>query len=122
MSHKRILIIEDDQAIREALVDLFESEGYQVERAVNGQEGIERLTSAQSLPCVILLDLMMPIKDGFAFRKEQLENPKLSNVPVVVMSADGHVHEKKQRLQAKDYLHKPVDIDVYLDVVKRYCG
>lgn len=117
-----MLIVEDDRAISAALCDLLESEGYSVKCAYNGQEGIEALNELDQSPCVILLDLMMPIKDGFQFRTEQLRIPSHSEVPVVVMSADGNIREKKARIGAAEYIKKPVDIDTYLDVVKRFCG
>lgn len=122
MSHKQVLIIEDDRSISEALAELLESEGYLVQCAFNGQEGLDTLSKSTSLPCVILLDLMMPIKDGFQFRNEQLLDPKISGVPVVVMSADGHVQEKKARIGALDYIRKPVDVETYLRVVARFCN
>lgn len=122
MSHKQILIIEDDRSISDALCELLESEGYSVQCAFNGQEGLDALQGARTLPCVILLDLMMPVKDGFQFRNEQLSNPKISSVPVVVMSADGHIQEKKARIGALEYIRKPVDVETYLKVVSRFCS
>src|SRR5262245_35335645 len=121
MSCKRVLIIEDDRSISESLSELLESEGYAVEVAYNGQEGLEALNKAPILPCLILLDLMMPVKDGFQFRAEQLQDPRISQVPVVVMSADGNVQQKKARIGAAEYIRKPVDIEVYLDVIRRVC-
>lgn len=121
MGHKQVLVIEDDRSISEALSELLQSEGYTVQTAFNGQEGLDILQNSITLPCVILLDLMMPVKDGFQFRNEQLQNPKISGVPVVVMSADGHVQEKKARIGALDYIRKPVDVETYLKVVSRFC-
>lgn len=122
MSHKQVLIVEDDRGISDALSELLESEGYEVACAYNGDEGIKLLSQAKTSPCLILLDLMMPVKDGYQFRKEQLLDPVHKDVPVVVMSADGNVTEKKGRIGAQDYIRKPVDISTYLNVVKRYCG
>ncbi len=116
------MIIEDDRGISDALSELLESEGYTVSCAYNGEEGLKLLGQSKSSPCLILLDLMMPIKDGFQFRQEQLLDPQHKDVPVVVMSADGNVAEKKRRIRAQDYIRKPVDISTYLNVVKRYCG
>jgi CheY-like chemotaxis protein len=122
MTCGQILIIEDDRSISEALSELLQSEGYSVVTAFNGQEGLDLLVKSPVLPRVILLDLMMPVKDGFQFRDEQLRNPKIAGVPVVVMSADGHVQEKKARIGALDYIRKPVDVETYLKVVARFCG
>jgi DNA-binding response OmpR family regulator len=122
LSHKQVLIVEDDRGISEALTELLISEGYQVACAYNGEEGIRLLGEYKQSPCLILLDLMMPVKDGYQFRKEQLLDPHHKDVPVVVMSADGNVTEKKGKIGAQDYIRKPVDISTYLKVVKRYCG
>jgi two-component system, chemotaxis family, chemotaxis protein CheY len=65
---------------------------------------------------------MMPVMDGFAFRKEQESVASWAGIPVVVMSADGNVVEKKLRAGAQDYLKKPVDIGILLDVVKKHLG
>lgn len=72
---KQILVVEDDTSIRELLVELLESEGYVVSSAVNGLEGIKYLQSQQT-PDLILIDLMMPVMDGYSFRSEQLKNSK----------------------------------------------
>lgn len=117
---KTILIVEDDEDIRNNLQLLLESEGYVVELAQNGQVGIDLLRSGKPLPSLIVLDLMMPIMDGFQFREAQLKDPRIADVPVIVMTADGHVEDKQRRTAAKLLLRKPVDIDVILDAVARF--
>lgn len=117
---KTILIVEDDEDIRNNLQLLLESEGYAVELAQNGQVGIDFLRSGKPLPSLIVLDLMMPIMDGFQFREAQLKDPRIADVPVIVMTADGHVEDKQRRTAAKLLLRKPVDIDVILDAVARF--
>lgn len=118
---KKVFVVEDDQDIREALTDLLESEGYEVTTAENGQIGIDKLSAASHLPDVILLDLMMPIKDGFQFYAEKSAIPEFSDVPVIIMSADGHILDKQRQLKAQAYIKKPVDIDHILKVVDHYC-
>jgi len=117
---KRILIVEDDIYIRECLVDLLEGEGYEVLTAADGQIGIDLLKKDPAID-LILLDLMMPNKDGFEFKSEQGNDPRLSHIPVVIMSADGNVSEKKAKVGAKEYLKKPVDLEKLLQTVSRYC-
>jgi CheY-like chemotaxis protein len=121
MGQKKILLVEDDQDIRETLVELLQEEGYDVLFAENGQVGLDKLESIKDLPNLILLDLMMPIKDGFQFCLEKEANPKFSHIPVVVMSADGHIRENQQRVNASAYLKKPLDIYQVIDVVQRFC-
>ncbi len=118
---KRVLIVEDDESIRDSTKELLELEGYTVECAKDGEEGIQTLRYSEVLPDLILLDLMMPIKDGFQFRLEQQQDPKLAQVPVVIMTADGHAEQKKERLNAKGYIKKPSDIETILEVVKQCC-
>lgn len=119
--NKKVFVVEDDQDIREALAELLESEGYDVTTAENGQIGIDKLSQASQLPNLILLDLMMPVKDGFQFYAEKSADPHLSSVPVIVMSADGHILEKQKKLQAQAYIKKPVDIDHILNMVDQFC-
>lgn len=121
MNHKKILLVEDDQDIRETLIELLESEGYEVVPAENGQIGLDKLSSAPTLPNLILLDLMMPVKDGFQFCAEKEANPKFANLPVVVMSADGHIRQNQLRVNARAYLKKPVDIYEILNIVEKFC-
>jgi CheY-like chemotaxis protein len=118
---KQILVVEDDQCIRESLQELLESEGYSVACASNGQEALDHLSTKKS-PGLIFLDLMMPIKDGFQFRQEMRVNPLWVDIPIVIMSADGQIKEKFLRMGVKSYLKKPVDIDVIIDLANRFAG
>lgn len=90
---KRILVVEDDTSIRELLVELLESEGYSVSSAINGLEGLKYLQT-QGNPDLILIDLMMPVMDGYSFRTEQLKNSNWASIPTVVMSAEANAKEK----------------------------
>jgi len=117
----RVLIVEDDPGCREAVADLLESEGYAVTVADNGQVALDRLRGGLD-PCVILLDLMMPVKDGWQFRAEQLRDEALTALPVIVMSGAGRVIERAQQLGLQDYIEKPVVPEHLLDVVGRYCA
>jgi CheY-like chemotaxis protein len=117
-SEKRILIIEDASDIRYLLKGLFEGEGFSVDQAGNGQEALDLLQNMSALPQLILLDLGMPVMDGYEFRAKQEMDPRLSAIPVVVMTADGDVNAKKNRLRAKEFLKKPVDIHRLLTIAR----
>jgi CheY-like chemotaxis protein len=90
--------------------------------AANGRLALEALAHAEPLPCVILLDLMMPVMNGFEFREAQLADPRIAAVPVVLMTADNHVVEKTARIGAAGALGKPFDIDELIRVVGRFAG
>jgi len=117
---RKILIIEDDQSIREALSEYLEMEGFHTSSVSNGQEAIEYLISGKTLPNLILLDLMMPVKDGFQFRIEQLQIPAIQKIPVLLMSADGNAREKMGTLPVTAYLKKPLELDHLMDAIKRF--
>jgi CheY-like chemotaxis protein len=113
---KKILVIEDDISIRELLAELLESEGYAVISASNGAEGIKVLEAGHD-PNLILVDLMMPIMDGYAFRIEQMKNPEWSKIPTVVMSAEANAKDKLKSYNVTAFLSKPVELDVILNTV-----
>ena len=112
-----VLVVEDDRDIREAVEDLLSAEGYEVRVATNGQEALDQLRACAQLPALILLDLMMPVKDGPAFREEQLRDVRLAKVPVVIMTADAHIEEKQARMRAHAAIRKPFDVDLLLGIL-----
>ena len=119
MAKKKILVVEDDRDIQTVVVQLLESEGFETICANNGREALQVLKDdTQNLPDLIILDLMMPIMDGFEFREEQKRDPRIANVPIVIMSADGNVEPKKHKIDAKAYIKKPLDIDDLIELVK----
>lgn len=117
---REVMIVEDDEDLREALVPVLQYEGYSVASAANGREAIDRLRRGEK-PCVILLDLMMPVMDGSQFRSAQLEDPALASIPVIIVSADGSVRQKAAALGVVGYVRKPIDLDVLLDMIKQHC-
>ena len=113
-----VLIVEDDLDTREMLGRFLELEGYNVETAENGKRALERLGSGVGA-CVILLDLMMPVMDGWQFRQEQIRDAALADIPVIVVSAAGR--ERLEKIHANAYLSKPVDLDELLGCVTQFC-
>jgi CheY-like chemotaxis protein len=122
MAVKRILVVEDDVDIRHNLHDILESEGYECAEASDGKEALALLKSSEELPTLILLDLMMPNMNGFEFRAAQELDPALRAIPVVIMTADAQIEAKRQKIGAKDFLHKPVELTELLDTIQRNCG
>jgi CheY-like chemotaxis protein len=114
-----VLVVEDDLDVREALVQLLEVEGYRVIGVSNGREAMQHLRGGEA-PRVILLDLMMPVMDGLEFRGEQLQDPALAAIPVILISADGTVREKAAVLQTAGYLTNPIEVESLLALVARY--
>jgi CheY-like chemotaxis protein len=116
-----LLVVDDDAAIRETLADLLRDEGYVVVTASNGQEALDRLHESGDPPCLIILDLMMPIMSGDEFYREKQADPQLADIPVVVISADHNLPRKATKFGG-EYLAKPVKLDVVIDTVERHCA
>ena len=115
-----VLIVEDDADLREMMAQLLTLEGYQIEAVANGREALEYLNEAPR-PDVILLDLMMPIMDGWSFRLEQRHDPRLAEIPIVVLTATVDPAREAQRLGAVAAFQKPLDLTRLLKLVERYC-
>jgi CheY-like chemotaxis protein len=116
MSLPTVFIIEDDVDTRDMLAKFLELEGYNVELAANGRQALDLLTSGTSVN-VIVLDLMMPVMDGWEFRRRQVEDGRLRNIPTIVVSAAGR--ERLSQISADAYLSKPVDMDELLERVSQ---
>lgn len=113
-----VFVVEDNADILLAITQVLEDEGYTVRAAANGRDALAMLRAADiPLPRVILLDLMMPVMDGWAFRAEQLADPTLADIPVIVLTADGNAAEKAAQLACAGGLRKPVDLLTLLDAV-----
>ncbi len=117
---RRILLVEDDPDTRACMSALLELEGYLVVTAADGREALQRLRSGLN-PGLILLDLMMPVMDGFEFRKEQLHDPELSSIPVVVYSGHHNAPANVAMLEPAAYVQKPINFDSFLDTVSAHC-
>jgi CheY-like chemotaxis protein len=114
----RVLVVDDDADIRETVSLILEDEGYDVASAGDGASALAELRDGPR-PGLILLDLMMPVMDGWQFREAQLSDPSLAAIPVVVLSADAGLRDKADYFGGA-YLAKPVNIDALLDAVASY--
>jgi CheY-like chemotaxis protein len=125
MSHNEskgeVLIVEDDTDLRQALSQILADEGYRVDGAEHGLHALEQLRDG-CRPCVILLDLTMPVMNGWQFRDQQRQDPDLAEIPVVVISAGANLSEQIVPLGIQDYIRKPIQLGQLLATVRRYCG
>jgi len=116
-SAKSVLVVEDDDGIREVMQIFLEIEGFRVITAANGRQGLEALSKA-ARPCLILLDLMMPVMNGWEFAAS-LKDTQHADIPVVIVSAYAdHVGATK----CDGLITKPIDLDTLLKTVREWCG
>ncbi len=114
-----VTIIEDDTEFRNMLRELLEEEQYRVIAVSNGAEALETLRG-DAVPNVILLDVSMPVMDGFDFLRFRNDDPRLAQVPVVLVT-NARPHERPT-IGVNDVVRKPIDIDEILFAIKRYCA
>jgi CheY-like chemotaxis protein len=117
----RVLIVEDDEDVRGAYAAFLEGAGYDVVEAADGLDALRELRAIPGEFCLILLDLFMPNMNGWAFRAEQLRDPRLASIPVVVVSAASHTDQKAAQLGAIAHLQKPIDMDALVSLVDTHC-
>lgn len=113
-----VAIIEDDDEFRVMLQELLEEENYRVVAVANGAQALKQLRG-EARPDVILLDVAMPVMDGFDFLQRRGEDPELADVPVVLVT-NAKPHERPTA-GVRDVVRKPIDIDEVLFAIKRYC-
>lgn len=118
---KFILVVEDDPDLGQLVAEVLESAGYRTAVAGNGAEALDRLQTIDH-PDLILLDMMMPVMDGWKFHEEQQKVPAFASIPVITVTADGNARGKAASIQAAGYVTKPVTIDSLLDAVERVFG
>jgi CheY-like chemotaxis protein len=117
--HAPVLIVDDDEDIRDIVATLLRDAGFEVAEARHGEEALERLGDAE-LPCLILLDLMMPVMDGYRFRARQLESPRLAAIPTIIFTA-GATGPGVDALGAQAVLRKPIDAAALVRTVAQHC-
>jgi CheY-like chemotaxis protein len=118
----RVLVVDDDTEIRETIVDVLEDAGFEAVGASDGIEALAHLRDDEDRWCVVLLDLMMPNMDGRAFRAEQLQDPALSPIPVVIVSARNDVAEAAADLNVAAHVTKPVRLKALVELVDQFCS
>ena len=115
----QLLLVEDDRDSRVSVAALLRTRGYYVITAVDGEQAIQ--LARQRRPCLILLDVMMPLMDGHEFRQTQLADPVLAHIPIVLMSGHDDVAELAKTLGAVGYVRKPIIIDDLVKVIDAHC-
>lgn len=115
-----VMIVEDDAFIRDDLAEILADEGYPVATAGNGAEALDLLRGGDP-PSLILLDLMMPVMDGWQLRRELLKDAALARIPIVVLSGAGSVKSEAASLGAVGYVSKPFKLETLLRLIARHC-
>jgi CheY-like chemotaxis protein len=116
-----ILLVEDDEGIRTILIECLTDEGYVACGTEHGADALALLRTTTTAPRLILLDLMMPVMNGWEFRARQRANPDWANIPVVVLTASPGLLDLYGPMDISTLLAKPVDLDELLAVVEQYC-
>ncbi|MET0342215.1 MAG: response regulator [Polyangiales bacterium] len=114
-----ILLVEDDEDIREVIAEILRDAGYAVIEAENGQLALEALDNLREPPCLVLLDLMMPVMSGAELLRVLDETHRLASLPVIVVSAGG---DPASVAAATKFIRKPPSVGLLLQLVREFCG
>jgi CheY-like chemotaxis protein len=122
-----IVVVDDDDDIRDAVREVLQQEGYSTEGARNGEEALRLLRVGENHPCLILLDMMMPVMDGWEFLTQIDDEPTLHRIPVAIMSAHPSIRRAFDKGRGKDVstrllLPKPLNLLRLLSVVREVCS
>jgi CheY-like chemotaxis protein len=120
-SSSTVLVVDDVDATRSGLAELLQLRGYRTREASNGADGLAWLRRDPHIS-VVVLDLAMPDSNGYWFRQEQLTDPAIAHVPVIVFTGHADPDTLTQRLQVSDVLRKPVAVDALFDAIGRCCA
>jgi CheY-like chemotaxis protein len=115
-----VLVVDDEEGARETVAEILRSGGYRVATAMNGEEAMRRLR-AMPAPDLILLNLAMPVMNGWVFRAEQRQDPDLALIPVVLLSGAPNLEREADTLDAAGYLVKPIDVQLLIELVRHHC-
>lgn len=118
--HGAVLVVDDDENVLMLLRILLEEAGFEVACSANGADAL-RFLEENPPPCLILLDLRMPLMSGEEFRRAQLADARFANIPVVILSAASDLHEKASELEAEVAVAKPFDVFGLREIVERIC-
>jgi CheY-like chemotaxis protein len=116
-----VLVVDDDADSRDSLADVLHEDGFAVITASNGREAFEVLQSAPAKPSVILLDMMMPVMNGWEFRSKQKNDPELASIPVAVFSAQPNIEAAAKSIGAAAYFRKPLSLDDLIETLDSLC-
>jgi len=116
-----ILVVEDEPGTRAQITRILRHAGYPVVAVGNGEEALECLRQ-DARPCLVVLDLMLPVMDGFEFRVRQMQDPEIANIPVVVVSGGVDFERKAETLRPEACLSKPVNRAALLARVRGFCA
>jgi CheY-like chemotaxis protein len=116
----RVLVVDDDAAIRELLRDILGAEGYEVDEAINGKEAVERARS--NPPAAVLMDLMMPVVSGVEATTTLKNDPKTARIPILAMSAGRNINTMAGIVPADGFVAKPFDLGALITAIERHVG
>jgi len=116
-----VLVVEDEKDVREGIIAFLESDGYKAVGAENGQDAFALLHRGLR-PCMILLDIGMPVMDGTQFRTEQVRDQDFAMIPVIIFSGRPEAEEVASSLCAVAALRKPVNPDHLLRLLEEHCS
>lgn len=120
-SDEYILVVEDDDETARGVVDVLRIFGYQSRRAGNGKIALDMLRASPREYCVVLLDIMMPVMDGWTFLDEHRADPTLSKIPVIIVSAVPNAAARSAATLAVEVIPKPVETTRLRSSIDRYC-
>lgn len=115
-----MLVVDDDESIRVLIAEIIEAEGYSVVMASEGKEAMDVLQ--HHAPKLILLDLNMPVMSGEEFNRERIADPRLAEIPTILMTAADRLKERAANLDITGAISKPIELDELLKIVSSYCG
>jgi CheY-like chemotaxis protein len=113
-----ILVVDDDSLVRESISLFLDAKGYSVLVAENGQEALAVLKTAPRFPCLVMLDLLMPILDGQQFLTQRAQDPVLRDIPVIVVSGNDKSDLPLEGVAA--YIKKPINPDRLIEIIDRH--
>lgn len=117
----RVLLVENDGICRSEIAEILNELGYEVDQVGNGAEALKHLETTPEVPDAILLDLITPVLDGWAFCRARAQNPRHAGIPVVVMSGIPDIDAQARSLGAAARLKKPFELQALLDALERAC-